>query len=223
MVAETILATIIFLAMLAGFIALRLVSVLGKRTGHENPVGESYGRRPAELAQPTGAHADVRMPVALDMPEGISPELRAPLQDIAQVEPGFEPRRFLEGARAAYGMILKAFWDGKADELDALVSDDVAMQFRRAIEMRQAEGLTLENRLLRIERAQIVSVHVAGRMAEITVRFDADLVALTRNRQGEVVAGSMSDAVDTHDVWTFSRHLGAQDPNWLLIATDAQG
>jgi len=223
MVAESILATIIFLAMLAGFIALRLVSVLGKRTGHEKPVGEGYPRRPAEVAPPTGAPADVRMPVALDMPEGISPELRAPLQEIAQLEPGFDPRRFVEGSRAAYAMILKAFWEGKSAELDALVSDDVALQFRRAIEMREADGLILENRLVRIDHAHIVNAHVVGRMAEITVRFDADLVALTRNRNGDVVAGSTSDAVETHDVWTFSRHLGAQDPNWLLIATDAQG
>lgn len=214
---------IIFLAMLAGFIALRLVSVLGKRTGHETPVGDHYARRPAEVAPPTGAPADVRMPVALDMPEGTGPELRAPLQEIAQVEPGFDPRRFLEGARAAYAMILKAFWEGKAGELDALVSDEVGVQFHRAIEMRDAEGLRLENRLLRIERAQIQAVHVQGRMAEITVRFDADLVAVTRDRNGAVVAGSLTDAVQTHDVWTFSRHLGAQDPNWLLIATDAQG
>ena len=214
---------IIFLAMLAGFIALRLVSVLGKRTGHEKPAGDSYARSTAELAPPPGAPADVRMPVALDMPEGTGPELRAPLQEIAMTEPGFDPRRFLEGARAAYGMILQAFWEGKAEDLDALVSDDVALQFRRAIEMRQAEGLRLENRLLRIDRAQIENVHVQGRMAEITVRFDADLVAVTRDRNDNVIAGSLSDAVQTHDVWTFSRHLGAQDPNWLLIATDAQG
>jgi predicted lipid-binding transport protein (Tim44 family) len=57
-------------------------------------------------------------------------------------------------------------------------------------------------------------------MAEVTVRFDADVVAVTRDAGGAVVAGSTADAVETHDLWTFSRHTGATDPNWLLVATD---
>ncbi len=59
-----------------------------------------------------------------------------------------------------------------------------------------------------------------GAMAEVTLRFDADLVAVTRDKAGNVVSGSLSDAVQSHDVWTFSRHTGAADPNWLLIDTD---
>ena len=52
------------------------------------------------------------------------------------------------------------------------------------------------------------------------MRFDADLVAVTRDKDGKVVAGSTSDAVPTHDVWTFSRLVSSNDPNWLLIETD---
>ena len=61
---------------------------------------------------------------------------------------------------------------------------------------------------------------LAGRTAEIDVRFDAFVVAVTRDASGELVAGSMSDAIPTHDVWTFRRDLGSQDPNWLLVDTD---
>jgi predicted lipid-binding transport protein (Tim44 family) len=57
-------------------------------------------------------------------------------------------------------------------------------------------------------------------MAMITVRYDADIAAVTRDSDGNVVAGSLSDAVPTHDVWTFSRHVRADDPNWVLIETD---
>lgn len=211
---------IVFLAMLAGFIALRLVSVLGRRTGHENPAPGAFRGGAAEVAAPGAAVADVRRPSMLDMPADLDPKLHEPLQAIADADANFEPGRFTEGAKAAYRMILEAFWKGDTATLEGLVSDDVAADFRHAIAAREAQGLTLENRIVRIERAAIVGARLAGMMAEVTVRFDADLVAVTRDKAGNVVAGSTSDAVPTHDVWTFSRHVGSHDPNWLLIETD---
>ena len=211
---------IVFLAMLAGFIALRLVSVLGRRTGHENPAPGAYRGGAAEVASPSGPVADMRRPAVLDMPADLDPNLHEPLQTIADADVSFEPSRFLEGAKAAYRMILEAYWKGDLATLDGLASDDVAADFRQAVASRDEQGLTLDNRLVRIERAQIVGARMSGMMAEVTVRFDADIVAVTRDAQGNVVAGSTADAVQTHDVWTFSRHVGSQDPNWLLIATD---
>lgn len=211
---------IVFLAMLAGFIALRLVSVLGRRTGHENPAPGAFRGGGAEVAPPGAPSVDVRQPAMLDMPADLDPKLHEPLQAIADADANFEPGRFTEGAKAAYRLILEAFWKGDAVALDGLVSDDVAADFRAAIAAREAEGLSLDNRIVRIERAAIVGAKLAGMMAEVTVRFDADLVAVTRDKDGNVVAGSTSDAVPTHDLWTFSRHVGSNDPNWLLIETD---
>lgn len=217
------LIEIIFLAMLAGFIALRLVSVLGRRTGHENPVGDPFTPQPRDMAQPRGTVVDLRPQATVELPADTRPEVRSALQAIAQADRSFEPRRFVDGARAAYGLILDAFWKGDLAALDALVADDVGLQFRRAIAARETDGITLENRLVSIDRAEIVSAQLAGSMAEITVRFDADIIAVSRDRDGRIVAGSTSDAIQTHDLWTFSRHIGAADPNWLLIATDEQG
>jgi predicted lipid-binding transport protein (Tim44 family) len=211
---------IVFLAMLAGFIALRLVSVLGRRTGHENPAPGAFRGPGAEVAPPSAAPVDLRRPAMLDMPADLDPKLREPLQAIADADANFEPGRFTEGAKGAYRMILEAFWKGDAAALDGLVSDDVAADFRAAIASREEQGLTLDNRIVRIERAAIVGAKLSGMMAEVTVRFDADLVAVTRDKDGNVVAGSTSDAVQTHDLWTFSRHVGSADPNWLLIETD---
>ena len=59
-------------------------------------------------------------------------------------------------------------------------------------------------------------------VAVVTVRFEADIAAITRNKDGEVVAGSLSDAVQTRDLWTFRRSIGSRDPNWLLIETDEE-
>lgn len=214
------LIEVVVLAMLAGFIALRLVSVLGRRTGHEEPAGDIVRRSPAEQLPPSAGGADAPVLAPLDLPAGLSADLRASLSAIAAADPGFQPTRFVDGATAAYRMILEAFWKGENEALRELVSDDIAEQFAAAIDARKEDGLTLDNRLVRIERAEIIGAEMRGAMAEVTIRFDADLVALTRDRDGNVVAGSTSDAVATHDVWTFSRHTGSHDPNWLLVATD---
>ena len=78
----------------------------------------------------------------------------------------------------------------------------------------------LDNRLVSIERAVIADASVSGRDARITVRFDADIAAVTRDGEGNVLAGSLTDAVETHDVWTFARTLKSSDPNWKLADTD---
>ena len=80
----------------------------------------------------------------------------------------------------------------------------------------------LDNRLVAIEQAVIAEASVERGVAVVTVRFEADIAAVTRNAEGEVVAGSMSDAVQTRDLWTFRRDIASRDPNWLLIETDEE-
>lgn len=209
---------IVLLAMVALFVGLRLYAVLGRRTGHEQqPV-----TRPEAAAgsEPAPAVADV----APDRTEAGSlayqDRASAGIRAIIAADPSFDVSRFLEGAQAAYRMILEAFWKGERDELAFLVADDVRSAFEQAIAEREAAGHKLDNRLIAIERAVIEDAELSGRTASIRVRFDADIAAVTRDASGEVVAGSLSDAVVTHDVWTFRRTLGSSDPNWLLAETD---
>ena len=68
----------------------------------------------------------------------------------------------------------------------------------------------------------IAEAAVDNGAAILTVRFEADIAAVTRNADGEVIAGSMSDAVQTRDRWTFRRDIDSRDPNWLLIETDEE-
>jgi predicted lipid-binding transport protein (Tim44 family) len=208
----------VLLAMVALFVGLRLYAVLGRRTGHEQqPV-----TRPEAVA---GTDAPAPMPdVAPDRtePSGFAYEDKAAsgIRAIVSADPSFDVARFLEGAQAAYRMILEAFWKGDRDELANLVGDEVRASFDAAIAARTEAGHRLDNRLIAIERAVIEDAELRGRTASITVRFDADIAAVTRDQAGEVVAGSLTDAVVTHDVWTFSRTLGSADPNWLLVETD---
>jgi predicted lipid-binding transport protein (Tim44 family) len=142
------------------------------------------------------------------------------IRAIISADPSFDVSRFMEGAQAAYRMILEAYWKGDREELANLAGDEVRAAFEQAIAERDAAGHKLDNRLIAIERAVIQEAELVGREASISVRFDADIAAITRNEAGEVVAGSLTDAIVTHDIWTFRRTLGSSDPNWLLVDTD---
>ena len=141
---------------------------------------------------------------------------------ILAADPSFDVARFLEGAKAAYRLILEAFWKGDLDALKAHVDDHVYETFAGAVEQRKKDGLTLDNRLVAIEQAVIAEASVERGVAVLTVRFEADIAAVTRNAEGQVVAGSLSDAVQTRDLWTFRRDTRSRDPNWLLIETDEE-
>ena len=101
-----------------------------------------------------------------------------------------------------------------------LTDDDVYESFAQAIEAREEAGETLDNRLIRIEDATVRSAELDGSTARIAVLFVADIAAVTRDADGTVVAGSLDDAIESRDVWTFRRNVGAADPNWVLDETD---
>jgi predicted lipid-binding transport protein (Tim44 family) len=212
------LITIVILAMIAIFVGLRLYQVLGERTGHEQQ----------PIARAAETRVDIRpVPVADSVSEAEQPRSNVfepaaadGIKAIVAADPNFDVARFLEGAQGAYRVILEAFWRGDEASFSDLVDSDVREAFSAAIADRNTVGHVLENRLVAIETATIETASLNGRNAVIAVRFDADIAAITRDAEGNVVAGTMSDAVQTHEVWTFGRSLDAVDPNWLLIETD---
>jgi len=210
---------LVLLAMVAGFLAMRLYNVLGKRTGHEQqPLPRAAEDRalPLTLPRKPDATPEVREPFN----RNIDPKAEAGLRQIVSAEPGFDVARFLDGAQGAYRMVLEAFWKGDEGTLYDLCAPDVKAAFSEAIVARETAGQVLDNRLVSVERAVVVDAQLAGREARITVRFDADIAAVTRDAEGQVIAGSLTDAVETHDVWTFARTLKSSDPNWKLADTD---
>ncbi len=212
---------IVVLALLAGFIAFRLISVLGRHDESAEPQQPAMNRQTSVPQQ--GSNVVALEPVSrppLVLPEDLNDTARGGLEDIAEADPYFDPATFLEGATAAYRMVLEAFWSGDRDALKELVSDDIYEDFTAAIDAREKDDMRYENRLEKIEDARILSAEKRGYMAEVTVQFDADLMTITRDAEGVIVAGSEEAATQTHDVWTFSRHLGSEDPAWLLIETD---
>ncbi|EJL34110.1 Tim44/TimA family putative adaptor protein [Novosphingobium sp. AP12] len=224
---------IVILAMIAAFLGLRLYSVLGRRAEHEEePIqGRFEGRqgqqpgapRVAAPAKPDARGEDrarTQQPQRLREMPLASPSVERGLAEIAQIDRRFDAAAFVEGARSAYRMILEAFWKGDKAELRNLCDDDVYAGFADAIDARIAAGETLDNRLIRIEETTLVAAGVESGFARITLRFRTDIAAVTRDAEGNVIAGSLDDAIEAIDLWTFGRAVNSPDPDWLLEETD---
>ncbi|MBI3703121.1 MAG: Tim44 domain-containing protein [Rhizobiales bacterium] len=228
--------TIIFLA-LAVFIFLRLRSVLGQRTGRERPPYDPYSAR--EPVRPAGENV-VALPnrtpeaAAQSPAEPVEPSERwkgvaetgsviaGGLDAIAAASPDFDAKHFLTGARAAYEMIVNAYAEGDRRTLKNLLSREVYDGFEAAIGDREKRGETVESRFVSIDNAEITAAELRGRNAQLTVRFQSKLVSVTRDRDGNVIDGSADKVTDVTDVWTFARDVSARDPNWKLVATEAE-
>lgn len=217
------MTAIVILALVALFIGLRLYSVLGERTGHEQPIlkpadPEADARMEQRPAARATAPATPSEPDELAYLPTAGPGVRA----LLAADPGFDVARFLEGSKAAYRLILEAFWKGDVEAMKPFVDGHVFETFAGAVEQRSKDGLVLDNRLVAIDQALIAGAEIERSVALVTVRFEADIAAVTRNAAGEVVAGSMSDAIQTRDRWTFRRDISSRDPNWLLVETDEE-
>jgi predicted lipid-binding transport protein (Tim44 family) len=212
----------VILALVALFIGLRLYSVLGERTGHEQqPILKPAD--PDARVEPRVTHPPVSQPAPVEGGDLAYVPMAGPgVRAILAADPSFDVARFLEGAKAAYRMILEGFWKGDLDVIRPHVDANVYETFADAVEQRKKDGLTLDNRLVAVDQAVISEANVDRSLATLTVRFEADIAAVTRNSEGQVVAGSMSDAVQTRDLWAFRRDLASRDPNWLLIETDEE-
>lgn len=212
------LLDILLLGGIAAFIALRLRAVLGQRVGHHQtrrPPPAPAGESPAD----TGEQDDNVVPLPRrDMPaEAADPRLAA----VRAADPAFDPADFMQGAKAAYEMIVTAFAAGDKAALRSMLSRDVMADFEQVIDTRARNGETQQTTFVGLKGAQVVDSHMNGRIAEITVKFESELISVTKDRAGAVIAGDPSAITAVTDIWTFARDVRARDPNWTLIATAA--
>ncbi len=231
--------TIIFLV-LAVVIFLRLRGVLGRRTGSERPPFDPYARRDAERP-PTSdkvvslPRRDERPPAPTPVPEDaaatverrirtVAPAgstLEQSLKTVVSADRSFDPAQFLNGAKAAYEMVVTAFADGDRKTLKTLLSREVFDGFVGAITERESRGETIEFKFVGIDKAELVDAAVRGGSEQVTVRFVSKLISATRDKAGAVVDGDPNHVGDVTDIWTFSREISSRDPNWKLIATES--
>lgn len=215
---------IILLGAIAGFIALRLRAVLGQRTGHEQK-----RRRPpfgGKDDAPEGAAENddnvVALPPRGDAPPApVDPAQEAVLAPIRSADPSFDGNEFIQGAKQAYEMIVTAFAAGDKDALSPLLSREVFSDFAGAIDGRLARGETVQTTFVGLRGASIIETQVNNRIAEVTVKFESELISVTKDAQGHVISGHANTVDQVTDIWTFARDTKSRDPNWTLIATSA--
>ena len=227
--------TIIFLA-LAVFIFLRLRSVLGQRTGTERPPydrrdvlqGSARGDKvvpvPGNVIDhaPAGAPADAPPPI--DRWKGFAEpgsDLALGLNAVVRLDSSFDLPHFLAGAKSAYEMIVLAFAAGDRRTLSDLLSSEVYEGFEHAIRDREQRGEKVERKFVGIDKTELVSAEVRGKMAHLTVRFVSQIISVTRDKSGTAIDGSPDKVADVTDVWTFARDAASRDPNWKLVGTES--
>ena len=229
---------ILFLGLVAAFLILQLRRVLGRRTGHEKPPPDIFSRNTADeeekegnvIQLPEGDYEPINdvEPSADDAAKEESPrrtddeEVIAGLKEIQAANKNFDAADFLQGASAAFEMIIETFAVGDKSTLRPLLSDDVYDDFTSAIKAREDSGEILENSLVGLKKVEILEAGLDGRIATLTVKFVSEQISVTCDAEGEVIDGDPEHIVQMIDIWTFSRNLRSRDPNWTLVETRSQ-
>ncbi|WP_376876131.1 Tim44/TimA family putative adaptor protein [Albirhodobacter sp. R86504] len=210
---------VLVLAAIAVFLVLRLKSILGTREGYEKPLIEDEpeakrSNRSFEVIDGGPDHDIID-----NLPEGST--ALEPLSAMKRVEPEFSVTKFLSGARGAYEMILVAFDKGEMERIRPFLAPEVFDAFNGVVEQRAANGLRVEGEFLGVRQLVLSDAQFdrSTNEAEITVRFTGEMVTAVRNADGEIVEGDPKVSRKQRDSWTFSRVMGANDPNWRLVAT----
>lgn len=206
---------LIVLAGIAIFLILKLRSVLGTRDGFE-PTAAQPGVKPVVGGEVIDGSLDH------DIIDNAADEAsRSALAAMKAVEPDFSVGDFLKGARSAYEMILMAFDKGEIDRIRPFIGDEVEHSFDAAVADRAKRGLTVTSTFSGVRELTLAAAEYDAitKRAEISVRFMGEVVRAVRDASGAVVEGNATAIQRQRETWTFSRLMGAGDPNWQLTAT----
>jgi predicted lipid-binding transport protein (Tim44 family) len=210
---------LILLALVAGFLVLRLRSVLGKRSGYERPPlpdQQAMGLR-GPVAPVIDGYAEAsRAKPGRPIP---SPHTNVGqvLGRIAQSDRNFDPVKFIDGAEASFRRIVIAFAAGDLTTLRSLLTPTVYSTFEQAITLRAEAGETQHTEIKQIVEANIDEAEMLGDHAVIVVRFVSDQENFTRDRAGQLIAGTET-VTEIVDLWSFERSVTMSDPIWRLAA-----
>jgi predicted lipid-binding transport protein (Tim44 family) len=207
---------ILIFAAIAGFLIVRLWTVLGRRTGHERPRDTILPPQPPLAPRPVPAADPV---VSLPPRNVAAPADGQGLARLKSVDRSFDEAAFLKGARAAFEIIVNAFAKGDTAALQPLLSESVYASFADAIRQRLAQRETLETNLISIKSVEIAGAEVEEATAFVTVKLVSDQTNVTRAGDGSIVEGAPDQVVEKTDIWTFARTIRSRDPNWTLVAT----
>lgn len=224
--------TTLFFIVAAVVVFLQLRAVLGKRTGNERPPFDPYSGSRREKLDAQASDNVVTLPrrkaeqerdySSIDKIAPANSSVNTGLRAIKDSDQAFDPKEFIAGARMAYEMIVTAFNDGDRKGLKNLLSKDVHEGFSAAINDREMRGEKIQSSFVGISKADIVDAEQKGSEALITLKVVSQLISATLDKDGNVVDGDKDAVSEVKDVWTFARDVRSRDPNWKLVATEAE-
>jgi predicted lipid-binding transport protein (Tim44 family) len=218
-------ADIIILALIAGFILLRLRSVLGQRNENDRPdffqprPNAEQNREPIiQLSEKTikaRPRPDID-PYASNLSNG---DVLQGINEIKSKDPLFSASTFMEGAKMAFEMVFDAFVKGDKQTLSNLLSTEIYNQFASDIDDRAKQENHQETTLLSVKPLEITRAKLDRNMAQLAVSFESEQVTIERSKNGDIVGGDPSDVHHVNDEWVFERDVTSKNPNWKIIET----
>jgi len=184
---------IILLAMIAGFIFLRLRGILGKKTGFEEEINTSF-------------------------PHDFKPHKTEKKIDLNSFNEK-EKKEFLKGANIAYETIITNFSNGNINEIKYLLDKNVFNQFSDAIRERKSKGHTSETTFIGISSSKIKNQEQNNKFLEVTVDFVSEIISTIKNSEKKIISGNPDKIKKVYDTWKFKKDTTTSNPNWLLVDT----
>jgi predicted lipid-binding transport protein (Tim44 family) len=224
-------ADLIVYGLVAAGLVFWLRSILGTRHGEERPRSEAYMALDKVLqdaeaslddaAQPTSVADDIReLRKTARVNYGIDNDASVDgLLAIAAADRDFDIHFFMQGAQDAFVMIVESFAEGDREALGDLLGDDVYKAFEGAIVEREEAKHTQVTDIHAIRNAEVIEAGLDGRTASVTLRFTAEESSVTRDEEGNVIAGDADAVSEMKDIWVLSRDVKSKDPSWLLVET----
>lgn len=220
---------IIFFAAVAFFVFYKLSKQLGKIDEEEKKsINDRVAQRKEEMriiqeklqqrAGQTAQEIEVQDKASEKILETLDEKNRAQFLEILQ-SAKISAEFFLNGAKSAFEMIIKAFAASDLDTLKMLLAPKIYEGFESAINKRKSEEKTLNTNIIAIEKVEIVSVMKVDNTASVAVRFVSKQINYVTGKNGEITEGRKDAIAHLTDVWTFKKDLASQDPNWVVTAT----
>ena len=185
---------IILLGMIAGFIILRLRSILGRKTGHDSKVYPSFTEKkfsmPQKEAQPVEQNLDVLE--------------------------GNDKKEFLRGAEIAYENILISFANGDLIKLKALLSPNMFTNFSEAIKLRNKDKIKSEFTFIGVKESSVEKYEKIKDNLFATVKFVAEVISVKKDKENKIIEGNPDKIKFVTDSWKFTRNINNKSPNWYL-------
>ena len=187
---------LILLAMIAGFIILRLRNVLGRKTGHEGKVVSNISEKKFE-----------------EFKKAIKPKKQLTEFDINQ------KKQFLKGAEIAYETIINSFAKGDKKNLKDLLTEEMNKNFESAIEERNSKNIKSELTFIGIKSSTIEKFEKTTEALFFTVKFISEIISFKKDKDNNVIDGDPNKIKTVIDRWKFTRKISSMNPNWYLAET----